>query len=383
MKKLKKAAMVGALTLMVTFGSHSIAGAATIHTVQAGDTYWIISQKYGVSLTELLNANGANENSVLYVGQQVAVPTSGGTYKVKKGDTFWIISQRFNVPINELMQLNGANNNTMLYVGQTIKLPSQVKSYTVKQGDTFWIISNKLGVGVNSLMEANGANQNTVLYPGMVLLIPQSSQNNTPPQNDTQKPWVTYITHTVQKGDDFWQLGIKYGVPYWEIIEASGLKENSVIYIGQKLSIPVHHVPEKSTPGPQYGELLDWWTEAQYVWPIGVDAKITDFYTGISWNIRRTIGANHAEGEPLTAKDAETMKKVWGGNWSWGTRPVIIEVKGRRLAASASAMPHDIQYITNNGFNGHFDVHFLNSTRHKDGMVDEDHQQKIHIAAGK
>ncbi|MBA1335703.1 MAG: Spore peptidoglycan hydrolase [Firmicutes bacterium] len=377
MKKAKKIAMVGALTLMVTIGSHSIAGAAIIHSVEAGDTYWKISQRYGVSLTELLSANGANENSVLYVGQQVIVPTAGETYRVRQGDTFWIISQRVNVSVNELMQVNGANDKTVLYVGQTINLPPQVKSYTVKQGDTFWIISSKFGVGVNSLMEANGANQNTILYPGMVLLIPQ------PPQNNTQKPSVTYITHTVQKGDDFWQLGIKYGVPYGEILEANGLNENSVLYIGQKLRIPVHNIPVKSTPGPQYGELLDWWTEAQYVWPIGVDAKITDFYTGISWNARRTIGSNHADVEPLTAKDTETMKKVWGGSWSWGTRPVIVEVKGRRLAASASAMPHDIQYITNNGFNGHFDVHFLNSTRHKDGAVDEDHQQKIHIAAGK
>ncbi|MCR3921635.1 MAG: hypothetical protein NUK65_03840 [Firmicutes bacterium] len=41
---------------------------------------------------------------------------------------------------------------------------------------------------------------------------------------------------------------------------------------------------------------------------------------------------------------------------------VIVEVNGRQIAASASTMPHDIQSITDNGFEGHFDIHFLNST---------------------
>jgi LysM repeat protein len=377
MKKAKKAAIIGTITLMLATGGYTAASADTIHTVEPGDTYWKISQKYDVDMTELLEANGANENSVLYVGQEVIVPSPGPVYKVRAGDTFWIISQKLNIGIMKLMEINGANESTVLYVGQSIKLPAQVRSYTVKPGDTFWIISNRFGIHIDLLMKANDATYSTVLYPGMTLLIPPAVQN------ETQKPWVTYITHTVQKGEDFWQLGIKYGIPYREILDTNGLNENSIIYAGQKLRIPVHHVPVKSTPGPQYGELLDWWTEAQYVWPIGVDARIIDFYTGVSWNARRTIGANHADVEPLTAKDAETMKKVWGGKWSWATRPVIVEVRGRRIAASASAMPHDIQYITGNGFDGHSDIHFLNSTRHKDGEVDERHQQNVHIAAGK
>jgi len=32
---------------------------------------------------------------------------------------------------------------------------------------------------------------------------------------------------------------------------------------------------------------------------------------------------------------------------------------------------------------GHFDIHFLNSTRHKDGEVDWSHQANVRIAAGK
>ena len=39
----------------------------------------------------------------------------------------------------------------------------------------------------------------------------------------------------------------------------------------------MHHVPIKATPGEKYGELLDWWTEAQYVVPRGATFEVVDF----------------------------------------------------------------------------------------------------------
>ncbi len=394
MRRIKKIALIGTVALSIASAGGGIAYASSQHTVIPGDTYWKLSQQYRVGLRTLLEANGANESSILYVGQSVTVPSASTGYIVKSGDTYWKISQKMNIDMNELMNLNGDSAGVVLYKGQQLKLPESVKRYTVKKGDTFWIVSNAFNISINSLMKANDAGVNTVLYPGMALYIPAgaggqlkvsppSGQSPVDPPPTGNKPYVTHIIHTVQRGDDFWSLGIKYGIPYREILNANGLKESSIIYVGQKLNIPVHHVPVKPAPGSKFGELLDWWTEAQYVWPIGSDAKITDYYTGISWNARRTIGANHADVEPLTARDTETMKKVWGGSWSWATRPVIIEVKGRKIAASASAMPHDVQYIQNNGFTGHFDVHFFNSTRHVDGTVSQSHQRDVNIAAGK
>ncbi|MGF7125957.1 hypothetical protein J2T56_000645 [Natronobacillus azotifigens] len=47
-----------------------------------------------------------------------------------------------------------------------------------------------------------------------------------------------------------------------------------------------------------------------------------------------------------------------------------------------SFMPHDIDYISNNGISGHFDVYFGNSTRHVDGQADASHQAQVERAAG-
>jgi hypothetical protein len=61
---------------------------------------------------------------------------------------------------------------------------------------------------------------------------------------------------------------------------------------------------------------------------------------------------------------------------------VILEIDGRKVAASMSFMPHDREYIGGNGINGHFDVYFDKSIRHKDGKPDPSHQAQVERAAG-
>lgn len=202
-------------------------------------------------------------------------------------------------------------------------------------------------------------------------------------QHTTGTTSVSYRTHVIQKGDNMWDLSVKYGIPMQEFLKVNNMTQNSPLSVGQKINIPVHHIPVQQTVSEKHGEYLDWWTEAQYVYSIGKVAKVTDIQTGKTFMIKRTTGANHADNEPLTANDAAIIKQVWGGTYSWKTRPVLVEVDGRKIAASMSSMPHDVEYIKGeNNFNGHFDIHFKNSTRHKDGLVDHDHQGKIKIAAG-
>lgn len=114
---------------------------------------------------------------------------------------------------------------------------------------------------------------------------------------------------------------------------------------------------------------------------IGKTARVTDLETGKSFNITRTIGASHADSETNTVADTNVAKSIWRG-FSWKTRAVILEVDGRQLAAIMSFMPHDIEYISNNGISGHFDVYFDNSTRHVDGKPDSSHQAQVEKAAG-
>ena len=88
----------------------------------------------------------------------------------------------------------------------------------------------------------------------------------------------------------------------------------------------------KKTPGAQYGEILDWSSEAQYVFSIGKTGKVTDPVSGKSFMIKRTMGANHSDTEPLTAQDTKTMKEIFGGAWSWDRKIFMLEVDGREIS---------------------------------------------------
>lgn len=417
--KLKKLLLAGLLGMALAIGNLGNIYAQTIsYQVQSGDTYWSISQKYGISLPRLIEINNANGNSKLYVGQSLLVETSNTqAHRVQAGETYWIISQKYGVDITQLMAINNATQRTTLNIGDQIIIPSpkqEIKEtfYTVQSGDTYWIISQKFNINITKLMEYNGHNQNTVLYIGQIIKIPQSlsttnntSSNTLPSKTSSEKPYVTHTNYTVQKGDTIWSLANKSGIPQEELAKTNNITTNTVLNIGDSIKIPVHHVPVKTTPTGPYGEYLDWWTEAQYVLPVGAEFKIIDFYTGKSFMAKRTTGSNHADVETLTIADTNKMIEIWGGSFTWAKRPIIIEYKGRRLAASAAGMPHagndgapgglhtswrsdnygaryNFDWVKNNAMNGVFDIHFLNSTTHKDDRIDDTHQHNISITAG-
>ena len=54
-----------------------------IHTVKAGDTYWIISQKYQVNLHSLMAANNASEKTILNIGDKVYIPPKAQTQNME------------------------------------------------------------------------------------------------------------------------------------------------------------------------------------------------------------------------------------------------------------------------------------------------------------
>jgi len=411
----KKLLFSGVIAFGIFAGSVSfVYGQSFSYTAQPGDTYWKISQKFNVSIDKLMALNNADQNSVIYVGQQIHVPDNSAyttIHTVSKRETYWKISQKYGVSLESLLEANNAVNNSSLNVGDKIIIPAAEKTgeiyYTVQKGDTFWKISQKFGVNVNDLMTYNNANENTIIYIGQTIKIPKSDTSK-PTSSDVSQstgPYVTYTSYKVVKGDTVWNIALKFGIPQEELIKAnSSINPNSLV-IGQTLRIPVHHVPVKPTPGPQYGELLNWWTEAQYVIPVNAEFKVVDFYTGKIFSAKRTTGANHADCEPLTKTDANTMKQIWGGSFSWKSRPVVIQYNGRKIAASATSMPHagndsapggqytswrsdnygpgiNYDWVKNNGFDGHFDIHFEGSTRHNNGQLDATHQNNIKIAAG-
>jgi len=150
--------------------------------------------------------------------------------------------------------------------------------------------------------------------------------------------------------------------------------------------------------------LLNWYGTVEKIFARGDTATVYDILTGKSLKIKRTYGTNHADCETLTKEDTAIMKEIYGGKWSWDRRAVIVKVDGYEIAACMTGYPHagmdkyaanktiasrsggykrgtNLDAVKNNGMDGVFDIHFLNSRNHYNNKVDPKHQEKIKEAA--
>lgn len=78
--RFKKTVMAGVLALSVVAGTGS-AFAASSYTVNSSDTMWKISQRYGISLQSLIQANPHVVNpNIVWPGMKLTIPGTGSWY---------------------------------------------------------------------------------------------------------------------------------------------------------------------------------------------------------------------------------------------------------------------------------------------------------------
>ena len=135
------------------------------HTVAKGDTLYNISKRFGVSVTELQQANGIS-GSAISLGQTLTIP--GATMAM-------------NTAIPALTY--ASTGTTDGYVTRTVVEPVQPIAATASTGttyavlpkDTLYAISRRTCVKVPELIAANGITDANALKPGQRLTIPAGS----------------------------------------------------------------------------------------------------------------------------------------------------------------------------------------------------------------
>ena len=75
MKKLKKLLVASTLSLSLFGFTGQSEAATTTHFVQSGETYWIIANKYGVSVSSLMRLNNKSAD-LLYPGEKLIIPNT-------------------------------------------------------------------------------------------------------------------------------------------------------------------------------------------------------------------------------------------------------------------------------------------------------------------
>jgi len=194
-----------------------------------------------------------------------------------------------------------------------------------------------------------------------------------------EKSMLTLRTrrYKIGQGENLWDIGREYGVSVAALARVNDLENPHLVRSGRELVVPL----TRSEQDQEVGELVHW-DDADRLYPNLTVARVTDTNTGLSFRLRRFHGHFHADAEPLTAEDTRILKQVYGGQWSWERRPVIMELGSRRVAASINGFPHGDGIIMDNNFAGHICVHFLGSRAHETGKIDDRHQEMVLRAAG-
>ena len=160
------------------------------------------------------------------------VTVSGNYYTIQSGDSWWSIANRFGMDMYQLAQLNGMSINNVIHPGQKIKVKGTIKNgakpvkntntsfYVVKPGDSWWSIAAKHGLSMYALAQRNGKTIYTVIHPGDKLTI--SGQ--------------TSHTYTVRRGDTLSTIACRLGVSVGYLARKNSIINPNRIYLGDNLT---------------------------------------------------------------------------------------------------------------------------------------------------
>ncbi len=123
MKNIKKK-IIATVALILIFNLSASAAAATVHTIQPGETLWRIAQTYRTTVADLAAANKLKNVNLIFAGQRLNIPERGNTfYTVRRGDTLWRIAQNHGTTLTALLVINIIPRPDYIEVGQVIRIP--------------------------------------------------------------------------------------------------------------------------------------------------------------------------------------------------------------------------------------------------------------------
>lgn len=114
------------------------------YIVQKGDNLLTISQRYGVSATELVSMNKLSNADLIKEGQELIVTRSNSIHSVVTGETLFAIANTYGVRAEDVVTANDLKNENLLVVGQKLLIPRK-PGYSI--GLPAWNVTRGLPLG--------------------------------------------------------------------------------------------------------------------------------------------------------------------------------------------------------------------------------------------
>jgi LysM repeat protein len=185
----------------------------------------------------------------------------GGSHVVKPGETLSTIAQAFGTSVSAIVQANGLASADLIWVGQRLVIPSagsgdaaaRTSAATTASGRVYTV---KRGDTLGSIARSLGVSSSAIVQANGIsnpdlLYVGQKlvipGGSSTGGSSAPAPRPTANTTYTVKAGDTLGQIALKYGTTAAAIARANGLSSPDLIRVGMRLVIPASG---RSAPAP-------------------------------------------------------------------------------------------------------------------------------------
>lgn len=112
-------------------------------------------------------------------------------------------------------------------------------TYRVVAGDTISHIASRYGLSTSAVLVLNGLRPSSLIFPGQVIRLAAAGALATASAQSS----TGGHTYTIVRGDTISAIAKRFGVATTSVLAANGLGGSSIIYPGQKITIPGASTP--------------------------------------------------------------------------------------------------------------------------------------------
>ena len=187
-------------TLIPIIRNTLVPGADCVHEIRAGDTLYMLSLAYGLSVEAIVNANGISDPGRILVEQRITIPECGTTGFIPPPTTAPTVTDQPELPaasptpavaaavdtgddgsaVDPLVQeaqqriLSNAQINIRANTGaqNAEAIPTGSRTYTLRQYDTLYDVAQRFDTTIEAIAELNGIVNIDDVKIGDVLQIP-------------------------------------------------------------------------------------------------------------------------------------------------------------------------------------------------------------------